>query len=104
MTELRHLRYFVAVAEAGQITEAAARLGIAQPTLSQSLAQLEHRLGMQLLERRPHGVDLTDAGRVLLDRARATVKAADETLEAASALSRSRSQRAVSRRRAYHPV
>ena len=93
MTELRHLRYFVAVAEAGQITEAAARLGIAQPTLSQSLAQLEDRLGMQLLERRPHGVHLTDAGRVLLEHARATVKAADETLEAASALSRSRSQR-----------
>ena len=93
MSELRHLRYFVAVAEAGQITQAASRLGIAQPTLSQSIAQLEARLGMQLLERQPHGVDLTDAGRVLLDRARATVKAADETLEAASALSRSGSQR-----------
>jgi DNA-binding transcriptional LysR family regulator len=93
MSELRHLRYFVAVAEAGQITQAASRLGIAQPTLSQSLAQLEDRLGMQLLERRPHGVHLTDAGRVLLEHARATVKAADETLETASALGRSHSQR-----------
>ena len=91
MAELRHLRYFVAVAETGQITEAAARLGIAQPTLSQSLAQLEDRLGMRLLERRPHGVLLTDAGRVLLDHARATVKAADETLETANELGRSHS-------------
>jgi DNA-binding transcriptional LysR family regulator len=91
--ELRQLRYFVAVADTGQITEAASRLGIAQPTLSQSLAQLEGQVGVRLFERRPSGVRLTEPGRLFLEKARATVRAADETFETATSFGRSRSGR-----------
>lgn len=65
--ELRHLRYFAAVAEAGTVTAAAARLHIAQPSLSQQIAALERRVGAQLFHRGRHGMALTDAGRRLLD-------------------------------------
>jgi DNA-binding transcriptional LysR family regulator len=89
---LRQLRYFVAAAEAGQITEAANRLGIAQPTLSHALAQLEAQVGVRLLQRGPQGVELTHAGRVFLEKARAAVEAAAEASETAKAFSRSVSQ------------
>jgi DNA-binding transcriptional LysR family regulator len=68
--ELRHLRYLVAVADAGTFTRAAERLFIAQPTLSQQIRQLEQLLGTPLLHRRRDGVQLTAAGAVLLDAAR----------------------------------
>ena len=68
--ELRHLRYFVAVADAGTFTRAAERLFIAQPTLSQQIGRLEQILGTRLLHRRRDGVRLTAAGAVLLDAAR----------------------------------
>jgi DNA-binding transcriptional LysR family regulator len=68
--ELRHLRYFAAVAEAGTFTRAAERLFIAQPTLSQQIRQLEQLIGTLLLHRRRDGVALTTAGAVLLDAAR----------------------------------
>ena len=76
--ELRHLRYFVAIAEERSITRAAERLWIAQPGLSTQVRRLEAELGIQLLHRHTRGVELTGAGEVFLERARATLAAAEE--------------------------
>ena len=73
-----HLDYFVAVAEEGQITRAAARLHVAQPALSQAMAQLEGELGVTLLQRHSRGVTLTAAGEAFLPKARAAVAAHQE--------------------------
>jgi DNA-binding transcriptional LysR family regulator len=70
-----HLRYFVAVAEEGQITRAARRLHLAQPALSQAIAQLEADLGVELLHRHARGVSLTPAGEAFLVKAREAVTA-----------------------------
>jgi DNA-binding transcriptional LysR family regulator len=75
--ELRHLRYFAAVAEAGTFTRAAERLFIAQPTLSQQIGRLEQIVGTALLHRRRDGVALTAAGTVLLDAARDVLSRVD---------------------------
>ena len=64
--ELRHLRYFQAVAEELNFSRAAKRLRVAQPALSRAVKQLEHALGAQVLERTRHRVRLTPAGAVLL--------------------------------------
>ncbi|MFF3941466.1 LysR family transcriptional regulator [Streptomyces phaeofaciens] len=63
--ELRHLRYFVTVAEEGTMTEAARVLRIAQPSLSQQISALERRVGAPLFHRRPKGMELTEGGRIL---------------------------------------
>jgi DNA-binding transcriptional LysR family regulator len=75
--ELRHLRYFAAIAEAGTFTRAAERSFIAQPTLSQQIRQLEQLVGTPLLHRRRDGVALTAAGAVLLDAARDVLSLVD---------------------------
>jgi LysR family hca operon transcriptional activator len=82
--ELRHLRYFVAVAEAGSVTVAAEqRLHTSQPSLSRQIRDLESELGAQLLTRRARGIELTPAGRTFLDHARLVLSQVDAASEAA---------------------
>src|SRR5262245_61237771 len=82
--ELRHLRYFVAVAEEGSLTNAAERrLHTAQPSLSRQIRDLELEIGIQLLERTARGVALTAAGRVFLDHARLALMQIEVACEAA---------------------
>ena len=86
--ELRHLRYFVAVAEEGSLTVAAEqRLHTAQPSLSRQIRDLEYQVGAQLMTRSARGVELTAAGRAFLDHARlalAQVEAAGEAARRAA--------------------
>jgi LysR family hca operon transcriptional activator len=89
--ELRHLRYFVAVAEEGSVTLASVRrLHTAQPSLSRQLRDLETEVGAQLLLRSPRGIELTAAGRAFLDHARLALAQVEAASEAA--------------RRAAHPA
>src|SRR5207245_6048633 len=82
--ELRHLRYFVAVAEEGSLTLAAEkRLHTAQPSLSRQIRDLEYEVGVQLMSRSVRGVELTAAGRVFLDHARLALTQAETAAEAA---------------------
>ena len=82
--ELRHLRYFVAVAEEGSLTVAAQkRLHTAQPSLSRQIHDLELELGVQLLIRGPRGIELTPSGRVFLDHARVALLQVEAAGEAA---------------------
>jgi LysR family hca operon transcriptional activator len=82
--ELRHLRYFVAVAEAGSLTVAAERrLHTAQPSLSRQIRDLEYEVGAQLLTRSARGIELTAAGRVFLEHARLALAQTQAAVEAA---------------------
>jgi DNA-binding transcriptional LysR family regulator len=80
--ELRHLRYFVAVAEEGHVTRAAERLGIQQPPLSLQIRALERELGTQLFRRKPRGMELTAAGRTFLTDAQAILAQVDHAFTA----------------------
>ena len=88
--ELRHLRYFVAVADAGSLTVAAQRLHTAQPSLSRQIRDLEDEAGAQLLTRGARGIELTPAGRAFLDHARVLLSQVEAAAGAA--------------RRAAHPA
>ena len=79
--ELRHLRYFVAVAEEGHITRAAERLNMQQPPLSQQIKSLEQQVGCQLFHRKARGVQLSDAGHAFLEEARKVLSGLDRTIE-----------------------
>ena len=86
--ELRHIRYFVAVAEALNFTKAATRLRVAQPALSRQVADLEDELGVDLLKRTSHGVVLTAEGKLFLEEARAILQRVDESVTKVRALAR----------------
>ena len=89
--ELRHLRYFIAVAEEGSLTLAAERrLHTAQPSLSRQMRDLEYDVGVQLMSRSVHGIELTAAGKAFLDYARLALAQVEAAIEAA--------------RRAAHPA
>jgi LysR family hca operon transcriptional activator len=82
--ELRHLRYFIAVAEEGSLLHAAERrLHTAQPSLSRQIRDLELELGVKLLERKARGIELTAAGRVFLDHARLALMQIEVACDAA---------------------
>ena len=78
--ELRHLRYFVAVAEMKNVSRAALKLHVSQPALSRQIRDLEDELGVQLFERAGKAVNLTDAGRLFLKEACTVLERTDEAV------------------------
>src|SRR6476619_3750945 len=90
--ELRHLRYFVGVAETENVSRAALKLHISQPAVSRQIRDLEDEIGLPLLKRVGKSVRLTEAGRLFLNEARAILERTDEALrnaERARAFARS---------------
>ncbi|THC51907.1 LysR family transcriptional regulator [Streptomyces sp. A1499] len=81
--ELRHLRAFLAIADEGNVTRAAARLRLSQPALSRTLRQLEDQLGARLVDRSTHHLELTARGRVFRDKAAAALAAVETALDPA---------------------
>jgi DNA-binding transcriptional LysR family regulator len=89
--ELRHLRYFVAVAEERNFTRAAERVGIGQPPLSQQIKSLERELAVELFVRTPHGAELTHAGEAFLVEAQRVLNGADHAARVAQRAARGES-------------
>src|ERR1700752_1218743 len=86
--ELRHIRYFLAVAEEGNFTRAAARVGIGQPPLSLQIKDLEAEVGVQLFHRVPHGAELTEAGQAFFAKVKSIPGCATDAIEAAQSAAR----------------
>src|SRR5262249_6565892 len=84
--ELRHLRYFVAAAEAENVSRAAARLHVSQPALSRQIRDLEEELGSPLFQGTAKSVRLTEAGKAFLTEARVVLQGADEAVARARAI------------------
>ena len=93
--ELRHLRYFLTVAEEGHVTRAAEKLGIQQPPLSLQIKALEQELDVQLFHRKPRGVELTDAGVTFLERARVILNEVDRAFASTRRTARGEQGRVV---------
>ena len=102
--ELRHLRYFIAVAEEGHITRAAERLGMQQPPLSRQIKAIEGEMDVQLFRRKARGVELTDAGRAFLDDARAMLAHLDHAFDTARRTARGEQGRISVGYTLFHPV
>src|SRR5438045_9647996 len=84
--ELRHLRYFIGVAEGENVSRAALKLHVSQPALSRQIRDLEEELGFLLLERSAKSVRLTEAGRAFVTEARAVLQRAEDAVKAARAI------------------
>jgi LysR family transcriptional regulator, benzoate and cis,cis-muconate-responsive activator of ben and cat genes len=84
--ELRHLRYFVAVAEAENVSRAALKLHVSQPGISRQIRDLEDEIGFALFERNAKSIKLTSAGKTFLTEARAVLRRADEAVKTARAI------------------
>jgi DNA-binding transcriptional LysR family regulator len=84
--ELRHLRYFIAVAEEENVSRAALRLHVSQPALSRQVRDLEEEIGFLLFERSAKSVRLTEAGRVFLSESRAVIQSAEQAVQTARAV------------------
>lgn len=91
--ELRHLRYFITVAEELNFSKAALRLYTAQPSLSQQIKDLEEDVGVRLLNRTKRKVELTEEGAVFLEQARLTLAQADKAVAMARQVSQAKQQR-----------